>query len=269
MGNKILSGKKGLIFGVLNEKSIAWSIARQCYNEGADIVLTNAPLAVRFSDTKELAKEINAKVIPADVAKLTDIEQLIDECLLHFGGGIDFILHSIAMSPNIRKKHPYHDINYDYYSTTLNISAVSLHKILQVCAKKNAINEWGSVLALTFIAANKAFPYYNDMADAKALLEGITRNFGLYFGEEKHIRINTVSQSPVRTSAGEGIQGFDDFLNFSEMLSPLGNAPVEDLGKFCSMLFSDYSKYVTMQNIFHDGGFSATGLTQKLINKFK
>jgi enoyl-[acyl-carrier protein] reductase I len=269
MKNNILSGKKGLIFGVLNEKSIAWSIAKQCHNEGADIVLTNTPLAIRFSDTNELAKEINAKVIPADVSKLNDIEKLIDECLLRFNGKIDFILHSVAMSPNIRKKHPYHDLNYDYYATTLNISAVSLHKVLQVCAGKDAINEWGSIVALTFIAANKAFPFYNDMADAKALLEGITRNFGLYFGEEKRIRINTVSQSPVRTSAGEGIRGFDEFFSFSDMLSPLGNAPVEELAKFCSMLFSDYSKYITMQNIFHDGGFSATGLTHKLINKFK
>lgn len=264
----LLAGKKGIIFGVLNEDSIAWKVAKQCKEEGASLIFTNNPLAVRFSDTEALAKLVDAPIVGADVSKDEDILHLVDQALSIFGGKFDFALHSVAMSVNIRKKHPYHELNYDYYHKTLDISAVSLHKFLQACFAKDAINEWGSVLALTFIASHRIFPQYNEMGDAKALLEGIVRSFGLCYGEKKHVRVNSISQSPVKTTAGGGIPGFDHFWNFSDELSPLGNAPAADLAKFCAMLFSDYSRFVTMQNIFHDGGFSSTGLTEKIISKF-
>ena len=268
MGKKLLAGKKGIIFGALNEYSIAWQIALKCHEEGAKIILTNAPLAVRFGDTEILAKKIKAKIIPADVTKKEDIEHLVDASMKIFGGQFDFALHSVAMSYNIRKKHPYTELNYDGFIETLNISAVSFHKFLQTCYQKNAISEWGSVVALTFIAAHRIFPQYNEMADAKSLLEGIARSFGLHYGSKYKVRINTLSQSPVKTTAGGGIDGFDRFWEYADLMSPLGNARSSALAEACVMLFSDYSRYITMQNIFHDGGFSATGMTHSLIEAF-
>lgn len=265
MSKKILAGKKGIIFGVLNEHSIAWQVALKCHDEGAKIILTNTPLAVRFGETTQLAKQIKAKVLSADVKKNEDIEQLVDAGMDHFGGQFDFALHSVAMSYNIRKKHPYTELNYDGFMETLNISAVSFHKFLQACFQKDAISEWGSVVALTFIASQRIFPQYSEMADAKSLLEGIARSFGLHYGNKRKIRINTISQSPVKTTAGGGIEGFDRFWEYSDLMSPLGNAPAEAVGEACVMLFSDYTRYITMQNIYHDGGFSATGLTQNII----
>lgn len=268
MGKKILAGKKGIIFGALNEQSIAWQVALKCREEGAKIVLTNAPLAVRFGEINQLAKEIKAKVIPADVTKVDDLDRLVDESMSYFGGQFDFALHSVAMSYNIRKKHPYTGLNYDGFMETLNISAVSFHKFLQTCFQKDAISPWGSVVALTFIAAHRIFPQYNEMADAKSLLEGIARSFGLHYGNHNKVRINTLSQSPVKTTAGGGIDGFDRFWDYADLMSPLGNAPATALADACTMLFSDYSRYITMQNIYHDGGFSATGLTDAISNTF-
>jgi enoyl-[acyl-carrier protein] reductase I len=184
------------------------------------------------------------------------------------GGKIDFILHSIGMSPNVRKGRPYDGTNYDWYHKTMDVSAMSLHKVLQVAKNMDAINEWGSVIALTYIAAQRVFPDYNDMADAKSLLESITRSFGYHYGEAKKVRINTISQSPTVTTAGSGVKGFDGFIKYAEDMSPLGNASALDCANYCVTMFSDLTKYVTMQNLFHDGGFSNTGVTQKVIEKF-
>ena len=267
MGNHLLKGKKGIIFGALNEQSIAWQVALKCKQEGADIVLSNLPIAIRFSGTKELGKLIGAPVLGADITKVEDIEQLYDLSLKHFKTKkIDFILHSVANSLNIRKKHAYTDLNYDYMIKTLDVSAISFHKILQVAYQKDLLNEWGSVLAMSYIAAQRIFPDYNEMADAKVLLEGIARNFGYHYGVKRNVRINTVSQSPTLTRSGGVIGGFSEFMQYADDMSPLGNAPANDLAGFCVTLFSDYTKYVTMQNIYHDGGFNATGLSEKLID---
>lgn len=268
MGNNILKGKKGIIFGALNEQSIAWQIALKCKEEGADIILSNLPIAIRFSDTEKLSQLIDAPVFGADITDIKDIEQLYAFSKKHFRKKrIDFILHSVANSLNIRKKHEYTDLNYEFLTKSLDVSAISLHKILQVAYKKDFLNEWASVVAMSYIAAQRIFPDYNEMADAKVLLEGITRNFGYHYGTKRKVRINTISQSPTLTRSGAGIQGFEQFMEYADNMSPLGNAPVENLASFCTMLFSDYTKYITMQNIFHDGGFSFTGLSDKVINK--
>lgn len=268
MGNNILKGKKGIILGALNEQSIAWQIALKCKEEGADIVLSNLPIAIRFSDTEQLSNLINAPVFGADITNLKEIEQLYDFSQKHFKEQkIDFILHSVANSLNIRKKHAYTDLNYEFLNKSLDVSAISFHKILQVAYKKDILNDWASIVAMSYIAAQRIFPDYNEMADAKVLLEGITRNFGYHYGIKRKVRINTISQSPTLTRSGAGIQGFEQFMEYADSMSPLGNAPIENLAAFCTMLFSDYTKYITMQNIYHDGGFSFTGLSDKLINK--
>lgn len=264
----ILKGKRGIIFGALDENSIAWKVALAAKSEGAIFTLTNAPVALRLGVINQLATECNSKVIPADATSVEDLEKLFDESIAVLGGKIDFILHSIGMSPNVRKDKPYTNLNYDFYLKTLDISALSLHKILQVAYQKDALNDYGSVVALSYIAAQKAFPFYNDMAEAKATLESIARNFGYHYGIKNKVRINTVSQSPTVTTAGSGIKGFDKFYNFANEISPLGNAPAEDCAKFCVMLFSDYTKMVTMQNLFHDGGFSNTGVSMQIMEKF-
>ena len=267
MGNNILAGKKGIIFGALNEQSIAWQVALKCKEEGADIVLSNLPIAIRFSNTRQLADLVQAPIFEADVTKVKDIEKLYDLSVSHFKNGkIDFMFHSVANSLNIRKKHHYTDLNYDFLEKTLDVSAISFHKLLQVAYQKDILNEWASVVAMSYIAAQRIFPAYNEMADAKVLLEGIARNFGYHYGSRRKVRINTISQSPVRTRSGEGIDGFLKFMDYANDMSPLGNAPVENLAAFCTMLFSDYTRYITMQNIYHDGGFSSTGLTDKLID---
>jgi enoyl-[acyl-carrier protein] reductase I len=270
MANELLKGKKGIIFGALNEQSIAWKVAQKAHEQGAEFVLTNAPIAMRMGEINKLAEECgNAPVIPADATKEEDLENLIDQTMEHFGGKIDFILHSIGMSPNVRKNKHYTDLKYEWYHQTLDVSAMSLHRTLSMAMKKDAINEWGSVLALTYIAAQRVFPDYNDMADAKSLLESITRSFGYHYGSEKKVRVNTISQSPTVTTAGSGVKGFDEFIAYSEQMSPLGNADGEACANYCVSMFSDLTKYVTMQNLFHDGGFSNTGVTQQVIEKFK
>jgi enoyl-[acyl-carrier protein] reductase I len=270
MGKQILAGKKGIIFGALDEKSIAWKTALKCFDEGAQLVLTNAPVALRMGEINKLAEQCGqAPVIGADVTNMDDLKSLFEGAMKHFGGGVDFILHSIGMSLNVRKGKHYTEMNYEWNQKTLDISAISLHKVLRTAWDLDAINEWGSVVALTYIAAQRVFPDYNEMADAKALLESITRMFGYYYGVKKKVRINTISQSPTRTTAGSGVKGFEGFITYAEKMSPLGNATAEDCANYCALMFSDYTRMVTMQNLFHDGGFSFTGVTGAVIEQME
>lgn len=268
METNLLTGKKGIIFGALDESSIAWKVAVNCVNNGAKVLLTNAPIALRMGNINDLAKICNSKVIPADATSIIDIQNLFSEAEIYFGGKIDFILHSIGMSLNVRKKRSYTDLNYDYLMKGLDVSAVSFHKVLQVAYKLDVINDYGSVLALTYIAAQRTFPDYNDMAENKSYLESIARSFGYHYGKRNNVRINTISQSPTFTTAGKGVSGFDAFYDYANKISPLGNASAEDCAKYCISLFSDYSKMVTMQNLFHDGGFSNTGISNDVIELF-
>ncbi len=269
MGNNLLKGKKGIIFGALDEKSIAWKTALKCFDEGAQLVLTNAPVALRMGEINKLAEAVNAPVIGADVVNMDDLKNLFQKSMEHFGGKIDFILHSIGMSLNVRKGKHYTELNYEWNQKTLDISAVSFHRVLKTAWDMDALNEWGSVVALTYIAAQRVFPDYNEMADAKSLLESITRSFGYHYGVKNKVRINSISQSPTRTTAGSGVKGFDGFMNYAEKMSPLGNASGEDCANYCVMMFSDNSRMVTMQNLFHDGGFSFTGVTQAVIEQME
>jgi enoyl-[acyl-carrier protein] reductase I len=269
MSNQLLKGKKGIIFGALDEKSIAWKTALACHAQGAELVLSNAPVALRMGEINKLADAVNAPVIGADVVNMDDLKNLFTESMKHFGGGIDFILHSIGMSLNVRKNKHYTEIDYGFNQKTLDISAMSLHRVLRTAWELDAINEGGSVVALTYIAAQRVFPDYNEMADAKALLESVTRSFGYHYGVKKKVRINTVSQSPTRTTAGSGVKGFDGFVTYAEKMSPLGNASGDDCANYCVTLFSDLTKMVTMQNLFHDGGFSFTGVTNAVIEQME
>ncbi|MFT5600141.1 MAG: enoyl-[acyl-carrier protein] reductase I [Flavobacteriales bacterium] len=267
MSNNLLKGKKGIIFGALNEMSIAWKVAEQAHAQGAEIVLTNAPIAMRMGEINVLAEKIGAQVIPADATSVEDLENLFTEAQKILGGKLDFVLHSIGMSPNVRKKKHYTDLNYAWYHQTMDVSAMSMHKTLAVAKKQDALNEWGSVVGLTYIAAQRIFPDYNDMADAKSLLESIARSFGYHYGISHKVRVNTISQSPTVTTAGSGVQGFDKFISYAEQMSPLGNASAEACADYCVAMFSDLTKYVTMQNLYHDGGFSATGVTTTVMDK--
>lgn len=263
MSHNLLKGKKGIIFGALNDMSIAWKVAERCVEEGATVSLSNTPFAIRMGNTEELAEKLNAKLIPADATKVEELEQVFDESMQAMGGKIDFMLHSIGMSPNVRKKRTYDDLDYHMLNQTLDISAISFHKMLQVAYKKDAINEWGSVVALTYGAAHRTMYGYNDMADAKAMLESIARSFGYIYGRKRSVRINTISQSPTLTTAGSGIKGFDSLMDFSERMSPLGNATAAECADYCITLFSDLTKKVTMQNLFHDGGYSSMGMRDR------
>lgn len=266
MSYNLLKGKKGIIFGALDENSIAWRVAERAVEEGAEIVLTNAPIALRKGDIYRLAEKCNAPVIAADATDITDIENLYIESMKHFKGeGIDFILHSIGMSPNVRKGLDYTELNYEYMHKTLDISAISFHKVLSAAKKLDALNEWASVVGLSYIAAQRTFSSYSDMAQAKAMLESIARSFGYHYGIEKKVRVNTVSQSPTITTAGQGVSGFNAFYKYSNCMSPLGNASTNDCANYCISLFSDLTKMVTMQNLFHDGGFSNMGISDNLI----
>ena len=268
MSYNLLKGKKGLIFGALNDQSIAWKVAKRAVEEGAEIVLTNTAVSIRMGTIDELAKKCNTIVVPADATSIPDLENLIDRSMEHFGGKFDFILHSIGMSLNVRKGRTYDDLDYDYLSKTLDISAISFHKVMQVARKKDAINNWGSIVALSYIAAQRAQYGYNDMADAKALLESIARSFGYIYGREKKIRINTVSQSPTPTTAGNGVMGMGDLMDFSERMSPLGNASAGDCADYVITLFSDLTRKVTMQNLYHDGGFSSMGMSRRAMRTY-
>ena len=268
MSYNLLKGKKGLIFGALNEKSIAWQVAERAVEEGAEVVLTNTAMAARMGGTAELAEKLNTIFVPADATSVEDLERLIDKTMEHFSGKFDFILHSIGMSPNVRKGRTYDDLDYGFLMKTLDISAISFHKVMQVARKKDALNEWGSIVALSYIAAQRTLYGYNDMADAKALLESIARSFGYIYGREKKIRVNTVSQSPTPTTAGSGVMGLDHLMDFAQRMSPLGNATALDCANYVLTLFSDLTRKVTMQNLFHDGGFSSMGMSRRAMKLY-
>jgi len=266
MEHHLLKGKKGIIFGALDDHSIAWKVALQAHKEGAKIILTNAPVALRFGKIDELAALCQTEVIAADATSLDDLKNLLAQSSEKLGGKIDFILHSIGMSLNVRKGRAYTDLNYEWMLNTLDISALSFHKLCQIAFQGDYMNEWGSLTALTYIAAQRTFPDYNEMAEAKALLESIARSFGYHFGLKNKVRVNTISQSPTYTTAGSGVKGFDDFYGYAHKMSPLGNATAEDCARYCIMLFSDYSRMVTMQNLYHDGGFSAMGVSSAVLS---
>ncbi|MFQ3325483.1 MAG: enoyl-[acyl-carrier protein] reductase I [Salibacteraceae bacterium] len=267
MANDILKGKRGIIFGALDEHSIAWKVAERAAAEGAIFTLTNAPIAMRMGKINDLAAKCNAEIIPADATSIEDLENLVNGSMDKLGGKLDFVLHSIGMSPNVRKSKPYTGLNYDFFQKTIDVSALSFHKVMQTTMKLDAMNEWSSILALTYIAAQRTFPDYSDMAEAKSMLESIARSFGYHYGTAKHVRVNTISQSPTRTTAGSGVKGFDDFIDFADKMSPLGNATAEDCANYCISMFSDLTRMVTMQNLMHDGGFSSTGITAKMLGK--
>lgn len=265
--HQLLAGKRGVIFGALDESSIAWHVATQCAAEGAMITLTNAPVAMRFGTIQKLGVQLNAEVISADATSSEELKALFEKSVEILGGPIDFVLHSIGMSLNVRKGKHYTDINHEWMQKTFDISSISFHKMMQVLFQLDAMAEGGSILALTYIAAQRVFPDYSEMADAKALLESFARSFGYHFGVKKGVRVNTVSQSPTRTTAGSGVKGFDDFFSYAANMAPLGNATAEDCARYCVALFSDYTKAVTMQNLFHDGGFSAMGVNPAVLSK--
>jgi enoyl-[acyl-carrier protein] reductase I len=265
----LLKGKKGIIFGALNDMSIAWKVAERAVEEGAQVKLNNTALALRMGDTQKLADKLKTVVIPADATNLEDLKNVFEESQNVLGGKIDFVLHSIGMSPNVRKKRRYDDLDYDMLQTTLDISAVSFHKMIQTARKMDAIAEGGSILALSYVAAQRTFYGYNDMADAKALLESVARSFGYIYGRSKNVRVNTISQSPTLTTAGSGIKGFDNLVDFSNKMSPLGNASADECANYCIVMFSDLTKKVTMQNLFHDGGFSSMGMSLRAMNQYE
>lgn len=268
MSYNLLKGKKGIIFGALDENSIAWKTAVKAHEEGAEIVLTNAPIAMRMGSIKTLAEQIGAEIVPADATKVEDLENLVDKATEILGGKIDFVLHSIGMSVNVRKGKHYTDQNYDWTAKGWDVSAVSFHKTMQVLYQKDAMSEWGSIVALSYMAAQRVFPDYNDMADNKAYLESIARSFGYFFGKDKKVRVNTISQSPTPTTAGQGVKGFDGFIAYADKMSPLGNATAQDCADYTITLFSDLTKKVTLQNLYHDGGFSNVGVSQEVMEAF-
>lgn len=269
MGNNLLKGKRGIIFGALNEMSIAWKVAERAVEEGALITLTNTPVAVRMGEVSELGKNLNVEVLPADATNVDDLEMVFTKSIEILGGKIDFVLHSIGMSPNVRKKRPYDDLDYDLLGKTLDISAVSFHKMIQTAKKLDAIAPNGSIVALSYVAAQRTLFGYNDMADAKALLESVARSFGYIYGREKGVRINTISQSPTMTTAGSGIKGMDSLMDFSDRMSPLGNASAAECADYCIVMFSDLTRKVTMQNLFHDGGFSSMGMSLRAMDQYE
>ena len=267
MAYNLLKGKRGIITGALDENSIAWKVAEKAHEEGATFVLTNAPIAMRMGEIRKLAEKTGSEIIPADATSTEELTQLFIQSQEVLGGKIDFILHSIGMSVNIRKNIAYPELNYDYFQKGIDVSAMSLHKMLSVAWKLDAMNEWGSVVALTYMAAQRTYPFYTDMADIKAMLESIARSFGYHYGVQKKVRINTLSQSPTKTTAGTGIKGFGDFYDYANAIAPLGNATADDCANYCVTLFSDLTRMVTMQNLFHDGGYSTTGVSMEVMTK--
>jgi len=268
MAYNLLKGKRGIIFGALDSDSIAWKVAEHAHDEGAVFTLSNTPLALRFGEINDLAEKTGSIVIMADATSVEDLERVIKESMEALGGKLDFILHSIGMSMNVRKDRAYDDLNYDFYHKTLDVSAMSFHKVLQVARKLDAINDWGSVVALSYVAAQRTLFRYNDMADAKAMLESIARSFGYIYGRDKKIRVNTISQSPTITTAGKGVKGIDNLIDFTERMSPLGNADADECADYCVVMFSDLTRKVTMQNLFHDGGFSSMGMSYRAMQMY-
>lgn len=268
MTHNLLAGKRGIIFGALNEDSIAWKVAVKAVEEGAKITLSNTMMALRMGQLNELGEKLNAPVIAADATSVEDLGKVFEESVKLLGGKIDFVLHSIGMSPNVRKHRTYDDLDYNFLAKTLDISAISFHKMLQVAKKQDAIADYGSVVALTYVASQRTFFGYNDMADAKSMLESIARSFGYIYGREKHVRINTISQSPTATTAGKGIKDMDNLMDFADKMSPLGNADAEECANYCVMMFSDFTRKVTMQTLYHDGGFSSMGMSLRAMNQY-
>ena len=268
MAYNLLKGKKGIIFGALNDLSIAWKVAELAHEEGARFTLSNTHVACRMGSVIELAEKTGSELIPADATNIEDLENVIKTSMEVLGGKVDFILHSIGMSLNVRKKRLYNDLDYNYLNKTLDISAISFHKLIQTAYKLNAINKWGSIVALSYVAAQRTLYGYNDMADAKALLESIARSFGYIYGREKKVRINTISQSPTITTAGSGVKGINGLIDFSDRMSPLGNADAQDCANYCITLFSDLTRKVTMQNLYHDGGFSSMGMSLRAMEQY-
>jgi len=268
MAYNLLKGKKGIIFGALDENSIAWKTAERVHQEGGSFVLTNAPIAMRMGQINQLASATGSEIVPADATSEEDLDQLVAKSQEILGGKLDFVLHSIGMSVNVRKGRRYTDEKYDFTTKGWDVSALSFHKVMQALYKADAMNAWGSIVALTYMAAQRTFPDYNDMADNKAYLESVARSFGYFFGKEKQVRVNTISQSPTPTTAGQGVKGFDGFIRYAEKMSPLGNATAQDCADYTVTLFSDLTRKVTMQNLFHDGGFSSTGVSQEVIERF-
>ena len=268
MTHNLLKGKRGMRFGALNSESIAWKVAERCVAEGAQITLSNTPMALRMGELNELSERLNAPIIAADATSVEDLERVFAESVQILGGPVDFVLHSIGMSPNVRKGRTYDNLDYGYLQKTLDISAISFHKMLQVAKKQDAIAEGGSVVALTYVAAQRTFFGYNDMADAKSMLESIARGFGYIYGREKGVRVNTISQSPTPTTAGKGIKEMENLMDFAGKMSPLGNASADECADYCVMLFSDFTRKVTMQNLYHDGGFSSMGMSLRAMNQY-
>jgi enoyl-[acyl-carrier protein] reductase I len=268
MAYNLLKGKRGIIFGALDENSIAWKTAEQVHAEGGEFILTNAPIAMRMGQINELANKTNSEIIPADATNLEDLENLISKSMEILGGKLDFVLHSIGMSVNVRKGNTYTNQNYSFTHKGWDVSAGSFHKVMQVIYQKDAMNEWGSIVALTYMAAQRVFPDYNDMADNKAYLESIARSFGYFFGRDKNVRVNTISQSPTPTTAGQGVKGFDGFIAYAEKMSPLGNATALDCANYTVAMFSDLTKRVTLQNLYNDGGFSNMGVSNEVMETF-
>lgn len=267
MSHNLLKGKRGIISGALDQNSIAWKIAEKAHEQGAEFTLTNAPIAMRMGEINKLSEKVGAEIIPADATSMEDLENLFNKSTETLGGKIDFVLHSIGMSPNVRKGKDYGDLNYDWFQKTLDVSALSFHKMMQTAEKLDAMNEWGSILGLSYIAAQRTFPDYSDMAQAKALLESIARSYGYRMGRDKKVRVNTISQSPTMTTAGSGVPGFDVFFNYADKMSPLGNADAESCADYCITMFSDLTRMVTMQNLMHDGGFSSSGITEAMVDE--
>ncbi len=267
MSNNLLKGKRGIISGALDQNSIAWKVAEKAHEQGAKFTLTNAPIALRMGELPKLGEQTGAEVIPADATSLEDLENLYTQSMETLGGKIDFVLHSIGMSPNVRKGKDYGSLNYDWFQKTLDVSALSFHKMMQVAEKLDAMSEWGSILGLSYIAAQRTFPDYSDMAQAKALLESIARSYGYRMGKDKKVRVNTISQSPTMTTAGSGVPGFDVFFSYADKMSPLGNADAESCADYCIVMFSDLTRMVTMQNLMHDGGFSTSGITEAMVDE--
>jgi enoyl-[acyl-carrier protein] reductase I len=268
MSHQLLKGKRGIIFGSLDPNSIAWITAERVHEEGGKFVLTNAPIAMRMGAIDKLAEKTGSQIIPADATSLEDLQNLVDQSVEVLGGKLDFVLHSIGMSVNVRKGRPYTDQKYDWTQKGTDVSAMSFHKVMQTLYKSDAMNEWGSIVALSYMAAQRVFPDYNDMADNKAYLESIARSFGYFFGRDKNVRVNTISQSPTPTTAGKGVKGFDGFIAYAEKMSPLGNASALDCANYTLTLFSDLTKRVTLQNLYNDGGFSNMGVSDAIMEKF-
>ena len=269
MSYNLLKGKRGIIFGALNDMSIAWKVAERAVAEGAQITLSNTPIAIRMGELSQLGERLGAEIIPADATSVDDLSNVFTKSMEVLGGKIDFVLHSIGMSPNVRKKRLYDDLDYDMLNKTLDISAISFHKMLQAAKKLNAINDYGSVVALSYVAAQRTLFGYNDMADAKALLESIARSFGYIYGREHNVRINTISQSPTYTTAGSGVKGMESLMDFADRMSPLGNASADECADYCVVMFSDLTKKVTMQNLYHDGGFSSMGMSLRAMDQYE